>query len=249
MLADSFDKKPKIMMPYNFEYYLEHMEKIGLKKAKDLLAFERKSLTPIPERILKIIDRIEKRTEVSLREMNFKNFESELEIVRNIYNKSWAKNWGFVPFGKEEFLESSKELKFIANPKFTSIVEINGEPVGFSITIPDMNVVLEKLRGKINLLNIFPAIFSYFKIKQSRLAMLGVLPEYRKRGLDLLLIKHIILASRNLKYDGGELSWILEDNKNMINIMKEVGCYQTKTYRIFEYTIEDQAPVYGVNLF
>ncbi len=236
MLADSFDKDPKIMMPYNFEYYLKHMELLGFKKAKDLLAFDRDVDAKMSDRLLKIIKRIESKKDISVRAVNFKNFEKESEILREIFNKSWAENWGFVPISKQEFSHSCNELKHIVNSKLTSVVSVDGTPAGFVISIPDLNVVLKKLKGKISFSNIFGAIFSYFKIKEVRLLLLGVLPEYRKRGLELLLIRNIIEGAKKTRYSSGELSWVLEDNVLMINVIKEAGAYHSKTYRIFEKT-------------
>jgi hypothetical protein len=234
MLADSFDKDPKIMMPYNFEYYLKHMEAVGFTKAKDLLAFDREEGAHMSNRLTKIIKRIESKKDLEVRAVSFKNFEEESELLRDIYNKSWAKNWGFVPISKKEFTESCKELQHIINPKLTSVISVADVPAGFAISIPDLNCVLKKVKGGINLFNIVPAVLAFLKIKKVRLIMLGVLPEYRKRGLELLLIKRIIEEGNSTRYKSGELSWILEDNVEMINIIKEAGAHQSKTYRIFE---------------
>lgn len=236
MLADSFDKDPKIMMPYNFEYYLKHMKLLGFNKAKDLLAFDRDVDAKMSDRLQKIIKRIESKKDISVRAVNFKNFDYESEMLRDIFNKSWAKNWGFVPISKDEFTHSCNELKHIVNSKLTSVVSVDNVPAGFAISIPDLNVILKKFNGSVNLLNIFPAILSYFKIKKVRLLLLGVLPEYRKRGLELLLVKNIIEGGNQTRYRSGELSWILEDNIEMINVIKETGAYVSKTYRIFEKT-------------
>lgn len=235
LLIDNYDKRPFIMMPYNFDYYPTLIENAGLRKTKDLLAFERTQAHQYSPRMQKILDRLNKRSGITLRPINIKNFEQEVMAVKEIYNASWAKNWGFLPIGDAEILNMGRELKPILVPALTAIAEQNGQKIGFYISIPDMNAVLRHLRGSFkNPLGALRALWAWKKLKECRLIMLGVAPEHRGKGAELMLIDHIIKNGTARGWQKAELSWILEDNKDIIAVITEAGCTQTKRYRVYE---------------
>ena len=234
LLVDGFDAMPSIMMPYNFAYYAGLIEKAGLTKAKDLLAFYRTKDDKFSERFLKVCARCERAKGITLRRLDLHKIDEEAEIIRNIYNKAWAENWGFVPLTRQGMAELVKELKPIIRPEGTCVIEENGAAAGFYICIPNMNYVLKILNGSLkNPWRVMKALWAWKHIKEARLVMLGVLPEFRKRGLDLILIKHIITHGVAV-WDAAELSWVLEDNAGMIRGIEECGCYPSKRYRIYQ---------------
>lgn len=234
LLTDNFDKMPSIMMPYNYPYYMNLIEKEGYAKVKDLLAFHRTrndKFTPLFE---KIVARAGRCKGLTLRRLNLKNLKEEAKIIRKIYNEAWAENWGHTPISEEEIQDMVDELKWVVRPEGTCVAEVDGVPAGFYIAIPNMNHVLRILRG--GLLNPFrtvKALLKWPKIRDARLIMLGVEPGFRKRGIDLVLIKHIVEYGVAV-WDEAELSWILEDNEGIIRGMTEAGCYQTKRYRLYQ---------------
>lgn len=234
VLLDNFDKPPVIMMPYNPPYYNALLEGGGLKKAKDLVAFERTDKNDFSPRMERIMERILKNPEIKIRQINLADFDNEVQIVRRIYNASWAQNWGFVPISEDEIKQTAKQLKMIVKKELTSVIEINGEPAGFAISIPDMNHVLKIFRGTLGPIKILRALWAWKNIKDCRTIMLGVLPEHRKRGLDLLLVKEIVEKGVKRGWNKAELSWLLEDNQGIISLVEEAGCYKTKTYRIYQ---------------
>lgn len=234
LLVEGFDSMPAIMMPYNYPYYAGLIEKAGFTKAKDLLAFKRSKDDKFSERFLKVCERCERKGGVSLRRIDLKNLEKEAEIIRDIYNKAWAENWGFVPLDKREMADIVSELKSIVRVEGTCILEENGVPAGFYICIPNMNHVLKILRGSLyNPWRLIKAVWAWKRIKDARLIMLGVLPEFRKRGIDLILIKHIITHGVAV-WDWAELSWVLEDNVGMLRGIEECGCHPYKRYRVYQ---------------
>lgn len=233
-LISSFDSYPQIMMPYNPPFYNEHMETLNYKKVKDLYAFIRFSAIPISERLEKIISRVETKLRPIVRQIRVSDLKREMETVRKIYNEAWAKNWGFVPITAEEMAITAKNIKPILKSELAFIVELAGKPVAFGIVIPDINVALKKINGNLDLFNIIPFMLNLKKIKQGRLILLGVKEEYRNKGLELLLIKHLILGVRSLGWSHGEISWILEDNQRIISIIKEFGGKLYKKYRLYE---------------
>lgn len=234
LLIDSFDSMPSIMMPYNFAYYAELLEKAGLTKIKDLLAFHRTRDDQFSERFLKVCARCERAKGITLRRLNLHKIDEEAEIIRDIYNKAWAENWGFVPLSKQGMADIVKELKPIIRLEGTCVIEENGVAAGFYICIPNMNHVLKILKGSLaNPWRVIKALWAWKHIKDARLIMLGVLPEFRKRGLDLILIKHIVTHGVAV-WDEAELSWVLEDNAGMIRGIEECGCHPHKRYRVYE---------------
>lgn len=234
LLADGFDSMPAIMMPYNYPYYMELIEKAGYGKIKDLLAFERSKDDKFSERFLKVCARCSRGHGITLRRLNLKNLEAEAEIIREIYNKAWAENWGFVPMSKQEMADVVNELKLIVRPEGTCVLEVEGVAAGFYIAIPNMNHALKELKGSLaNPWRIIKALLAWRKIKDARLIMLGVAPEFRKRGIDLILIKHIIDHGVAV-WNEAELSWVLEDNEGIIRGITECGCHTSKRYRLYQ---------------
>ena len=234
LLIEGFDKLPAIMMPYNYPYYANLIEKAGFTKAKDLLAYKRSKDDQFSPRFLKVCERCERKGGITLRRLDLDHLEQEAEIIREIYNKAWAENWGFVPLDKQEMHDMVRELKPIVRSEGTCVLEENGVPAGFYICIPNMNHVLKILRGSVaNPVRLLKALWAWRKIKDARLIMLGVLPEFRKRGIDLILIKHIITHGVAV-WDWAELSWVLEDNAGMLRGIEECGCHPYKRYRVYE---------------
>lgn len=234
LLMDHFDSMPAIMMPYNFPYYSKLIEKAGFEKVKDLLAFHRTKDDKFSERFMRVCARCERAQGIKLRRLDLKNLAKEAEIIREIYNKAWAENWGFVPLSKQEMADMVDELKLVVRPEGTCVLEVDGVPAGFYIAIPNMNHALKELKGSLaNPLRVVKALRAWRKIKDARLIMLGVAPEFRKRGIDLILIKHIITHGVAV-WNEAELSWVLEDNDGIIRGILECGCRQSKRYRLYQ---------------
>jgi len=234
LLVEGFGFMPAIMMPYNYPYYASLIERAGFTKIKDLLAFRRSKEDQFSERFVKVCSRCEKHQQVVLRRLDLKNLDKEAEIIRQIYNEAWAQNWGFVPLTEQEMAAIVRELKPVVLLEGTCVLEVDGKPAGFYICIPNMNHVLRVLRGSLsNPLRLIKALRTWRKIKDARLLMLGVAPEFRQRGIDLILIKHIIEHGVAV-WDWAELSWVLEDNAAMIHGIEECGCHLFKRYRVYQ---------------
>ena len=234
LLVDSFDSMPAIMMPYNFPYYAALIEKEDFSKVKDLLAFERTRDDKFSPLFEKIVARASRTKGITLRRLDLKHVEQEALAIRKIYNDSWAENWGHTPISEEEIQDMVKELKPILRVEGTCVMEVDGVPAGFYIAIPNMNHVLKILRGSLkNPWRVLKALWAWKHIRDARLIMLGVDPAHRKRGLDLVLINHIVKYGVAI-WDKAELSWILEDNEGIIRAMTEAGCYPIKRYRLYQ---------------
>ncbi|WP_291492223.1 hypothetical protein, partial [Desulfurella sp.] len=187
VLYEGYFQEPVYMMPYNPKYYIELLENYGFKKAKDLYAFYLSVANKPDQKYIELSKKIAKKYNVTLRNLSKKHFERDLEILWDIYSKAWANNWGFVPPTKEEFFYLSNDMKNLVSSELVIIAEKDGVPCAYSAIIPDFNYVLKKAKGSITPLNLVSIISVLPKIDNYRLITLGIIPEYRKLGIDLLL--------------------------------------------------------------
>lgn len=236
LLVKGFDDPPQIMMTYNPPYYIELFENYGLKKAKDLLAYDFPLEYKLPEIIEKISARAEASHKISYRPINKKRWNEEIDLVLDIYNDAWEQNWGFVPMPPDEFKTLANEMKQIANPELIIFAEVEKKPVAFIVCLPDYNQIFHSIpTGKLLPTGIFKLLFGARKINRARVLTMGVKKAYRKMGLESLLYKKCKEAlNEKTPYKRVEMSWILEDNINMNKPLLRMGALPYKTYRIFE---------------
>lgn len=234
ILVDGFEHDPSIMMPYHKPYYNKLIQNAGLQKKMDLFAFRVTQATVNLERMYRAEEIVRRRLPtLKLREVDPKRLKDEVQIVRHIYNKAWSKNWGFIPLTEKELENLAKDLKLILDPTVAHIAEIKGEPVAFSIALPDLNQALKKMDGTLFPTGIFKLLWHKRKISQIRTALMGVLPEYQGKGIDAILHKQAIQDGTSAGYRSSELSWVLESNTSMIQVAKKIGAQVEKTYRMY----------------
>jgi GNAT superfamily N-acetyltransferase len=226
--------RPVIGMPYNPRYYEKHFMDFGLTGAKDLFAWDLQTKGQLPEKMQRLIDRIMARPGLVIRPFVMKNFFAEASLVRDLYNRTWSDNWGFIPLDDEDFAYMAKDMKSMVDPTFLLIAEMDGQPIGFSLTIPDFNQALQPLRGKLLPFGWLKFLLGKRKIKYARTLLMGVLPEYRKLGVDMAMVYQTMLNAFAKGITSGECSWILADNKPMNRILTGYGAEMYKTYRIYE---------------
>jgi len=234
VLVDGFDSSPYFMMAYNPRYYPVLYEACGLTKAKDLFAWELSAAVDPPERVVKLVDRVRKRNNVTVRQINMKNFAADIAKIKTVYNSAWERNWGFVPATDREFETLAKEMKPIARPELVLIAEVGGEPVAFAMTVPDLNEAFKAAGGKLVPLGLLKFLWKLRSIKRARLMTLGIRPQYRSRGIDAVLYYETLMAAKRMGYTGGEISWTLEDNTAINNAIQVMGANHYKTYRIYQ---------------
>jgi GNAT superfamily N-acetyltransferase len=233
-LIEGFDSPPVIMMPYNPRYYLELMDRCGMTKAKDLYAFFMSASEDMKKKIKAIVDEIEKRTSVTLRSVNLKKLEEEVERIKYVYNRGWEKNWGFVPWTEEEMDHMAKKLKILADPDIIILAEDKGRPVGFAFALPNYNEVLIKMNGRLFPFGILKFLFNKKKIKGVRAIVFGILKEYRLSGVSYLLYSKFEKCVKAKGYQWGETSWQLEDNIAINKFVQSIGGEVYKKFRIYE---------------
>lgn len=234
ILVDGFEHYPSIMMPYHKPYYDDLLTSAGLGKAMDMYAFRVTQSTVNLDRMYRAEEIVRRRIpKLSIREVDLKDLDNEVEIVRHIFNKAWSGNWGFIPLTKKELEDLASDLKLILDPKVAHIAEVDGEPVAFSIALPDLNQALKHMDGTLFPTGIFKLLWHRRNINQIRTALMGVIPEYQGKGIDALLHKEAILNGKEVGYKSSELSWVLESNKGMIRVAEKIGAKIEKTYRMY----------------
>lgn len=237
-LKEGFDKDPYILMPYNKSYYPTLIEKCGYHEGMELLAFMISQDDVSAERMERAKNLVHRRNPgLSFRSINLKKIKEEVEIVRNIYNKAWKNNWGFLPLTKEELQSTAKDFKLILDPHVAHIAEINGQPVGFSISLPNLNVLFKTMNGNLFPFGIFKLLMKRRKIGELRTVLMGVLPEYQGRGIEALLNQRTIEMGKVYGYDRSEMSWVLGSNKDMIRVAERLGATIDKRYTMYEKTL------------
>ncbi len=238
LLIKGFFSEPVFMMPYNKAYYIDLIESYGFKKVKDLYAFYLTTANKPKERLIKLADYVQNKFKIELRNFSRKNFEEDIKIIHELYCRAWENNWGFVPPTYEEFRWGVEDFKTMIPEELVIIASRNGKPCGFSAIVPDFNQALKYAKGKITPFNALKVLYRFKKIDNYRLITLGVLPECRKMGVDLLLyIKSFEVVERR-KGKGGELSWTLEDNDAINKPILKMGAEHYKTYRIYQKEID-----------
>jgi hypothetical protein len=224
------------MMTYNPPWYPELMESCGYAKVEDLFAYKLYSAKAVESRMSRVARLVMKRSNVVMRDISVKNIHREVPLIMDIYNECWQDNWGFVPMTQEELDRMADELKMIMVPSMAPILEVDGKPVAFAVSIPDANQPMKKAGGSL-LKAILAMKVPFFKVKtdRSRVLLLGVRKAFRGRGFEALLIDRIIKSNVEQGVVWGELSWILEDNVSMRRILeRDLQAEQYRTYRIYE---------------
>ena len=235
MLVDGFDSDPMVMMTYNPPYYPELMDKVGLVKAQDLLAYVSHAQKIDMRKIGKVADKALSKNGVTVRTINMKNFEGDVALVWEVYRAAWARNWGFVPMSREEFVQMGKEMKMILKPELVLIGEVGKRAVGFALALPDVNQAMKRANGSLFPTGLLKILYYQRLIKSVRVLALGVVKEYRTTGLAAGFYATLVRNARKLGYGDCEMSWILEDNVLMNRSAEAMGAKRYKTYRIYDW--------------
>ena len=238
LLIWGFDTPPTIMMPHNPRWYPELLDRAGFTKAKDLLVYEggNEAGSTAPDRIARATDLITRRLGVTLRPLNMRAFEREVGEIKRLYNACWERNWGFVPMTEHEIDHLAAQFKPVIVPDCVPIVEKDGVPIAFGLAMPDLNTVFRTNRRGY-LLPVLPRLLWALRretIPRARILLLGILPEWRGKGLDAVLYHWIWTRAGAHGMPWGEAGWILEDNAAMNAGLLKMGFRHYKTLRMYD---------------
>ena len=240
VLVEGFDFPPAMMMPYNFRYYGALLERWGLRKMKDLYAYDLSTALAPPEKVVRVAERLREQQGVRVRPIDLRQLPEEIRRLKSIYNAMMDPAWLFLPLNEEEFDGIVARLRPLVRvrPELCLIAEVRGEPVAFSITLPDANRAIQAAGGYLTHwglpVGLARMAWAARKIERLRVLLFGIKPGFRRRGLDALLYLETLRTARRLGYDGAELGWVTEDNELMVRAIESMGARRYKTYRIYE---------------
>jgi GNAT superfamily N-acetyltransferase len=233
VLVDGFHLPPRIMMPYNPPSYPILLERVGLRSTRDLLTYELDVPAEMPPAIRRVAEMARGRG-VQARALDPARLSEEVEVFRQVYNGSWSENWGFVPISEQEAAWSASQLKQVLVPDMALFAEVDGRPVGFFLCLPDLNPALRHFQGRITPWGLARFLLVRRRVEAVRLILLGVLPAYRRRGIEALLLARGWEAVHRLGYRVTEVGWILEDNAVTRQATDRWNARVVKKYRLYE---------------
>ena len=244
LLIEGYDHAPTIMMGHAKPAYRGWIEAAGYRPVKQLMTYELDITQEFPPIVKRIIKSGEKNPRIVIREVDKTKFEAEAAIILAILNDAWSDNWGFVPLTPPEIRDVGVKLKPIVFNDLIRIAELDGKPVAFMITLPDLNEAIAPLKG-----SLFPFGWAKLllwlrkpKVRTMRVPLMGVVKELQSSRmasqLAFMMIEYIRQASV-ARYGAtrGEIGWILDDNQGMQSIATTLDSTVNKVYQVYERTL------------
>ncbi|MDX6748634.1 dATP pyrophosphohydrolase [Geminicoccaceae bacterium 1502E] len=240
LLVEGFDKPPSMMMGHARPWYGPRLEEQGLAKARDLICYDFDVAADLPPAANRIIERLGRNPDLRVRPLDMRRYEEEIRTVCAIFNDAWAGNWGFIPFGEDEARYLAKAIRPIVDANYFAIGEYRGEPASMVVTLPNINEAIADLGGRL-----LP--FGWAKllwrlkvrgVESGRMPLMGVRREHQGTARGAALALGVIARVRDYHRARGrrraELSWVLEDNEPMHQMIRLVGAHAYKTYRLYQ---------------
>jgi GNAT superfamily N-acetyltransferase len=238
VLIEGFDLRPMILQPWQPPYYQQRLEEAGLSKAMDLLMWnlevsDRSRVLPV---IFELAEKVESDHGIRVRPMRRLQLRKDMDAFAEVYNSAWSQNWDFVPYTKKDLDAYAQELQLVFDKHWFMIAERidTGEVVGMALTVPDINQVLARMKGRVLPLGWWHFLNKGRIIDRVRVGFLGVKPEYQHTGVAARLYLEHFEAAANRRQSGGEMGWILETNTAMNRGMEAMGGRIVKRYRMYE---------------
>lgn len=242
LVVEGFEPSPVVMAPYNPPYYEKHLTDFGLEKVKDLLCWYISAAEgyQIPERIMHLTEAVQKRCNVHVRQLDMKRYDEEVKIIIELANSTIIDNWGYSPVTEAEIQAMARDMKPVLQPKGVLFAEdADGRPIGFAITLPDVNSLLKGLNGHLFPFGFIKLLWGIPRLRRYRMFALGVIPEYQGKAVDSLLYR--AMHERLYAPDTWmEINYVLEDNWPMVNAIKKLEATPLRRYRVYEMKIRDQ---------
>ena len=235
VLTEGFDTPPYFMLTHNASYYDARIKEAGYQKQKDFYAYMLDGAGYVPtEKMLRVGAYLKERYQISLRHIDLKAFQREVETFYSLYTDAFSGHWGFTPMEKEEFLTMATEMKQLADPRLILIAERQGEPIAFLLCLPNLNEVLINIKnGRLFPFGLFKILTGKRKIKSARVVIAAVKKSQEHLGLGALLYPELMQRGKQYGYQQCELSWVVEDNVIMNRIATGLQARRHKTYRIY----------------
>lgn len=234
LLVEGFDRPPTVQMTFNPPYYEKLVLGAGCERVQDLVAFLYLVDDRVPERLARGNEILRKRHSFTVRNVEMKKFDEELEKVKLIYNEAWARNFGFVPLTDDEINYIAQDLRPIIDPEFCYLAEIEGEPAAFAMCLPDVNQALKPLRGRLLPFGWLKLLRGLRRVDRIRAMAMGIRPRFRKQGIDYALYLRGLKAAQAKGMKEIEVSWVLDHNVALVAAVERFGANIYKRYRLYE---------------
>ena len=238
VLIDGFDEHPVFLTSWNPPYYDALLQNAGLGVAKDLVGYwlpYGEAGFQVPPRVEALAARAKERAKLTFRDIDPKRYWDEVELCWQIYNSAWERNWGFVPMTRDEFMFQAKGLKPLLLPQFAFIAEINGEPAGFMLCVPDFNQILKRNRsGRLFPFGLLKILTGKSKLRTGRIMALGIKEQFRSGSILPVFMHESLRRAVAYGSTGAEASWILEENQQMRQPIDAWGGRVYRKWRIYE---------------
>lgn len=240
-LVDGFTTPPTFMMTYNPPYHDALIKSFGFEKTQDMYAYDGniEMLKTMDPKIMQMVELVRDRYKVKVRPVNRKNFAKEVMLFLRIYNLSLQGTWGFVPLSDAECKAIGASMKILINPRTTSVIEVEGEPVGVGLGLPDYNPIIKKIDGRLFPFGWLRLLLERKKITKMRIVSTNVLPEWQRFGLGLVLLERMLPDCLALGITDAEFSWVLESNNLSRGSLERAGLLPSKTYRLYDRSLSD----------
>ena len=243
LLIDGFDTPPMLLMGHARPYYQKRIEELGFQKEIDMYAYILDIRKEFPEPVQRLLKKTRNQQVFSIRPIDMKNYDRDLRNVLSIYNEAWADNWGALPATPAEVDHTVKTMKMLIREEMAYIGFLGEEPVGFMIALPNLNEAIRDFNGRLTPWNILKLLWRVrIKLtKTCRVPLMGVRKRYHGNAIGALLAFSLIetIRSNAVKIGGesAELSWILEDNTAMRDMLIAIDSHIYKTYRMYSKSI------------
>ena len=246
-LVEGFDIDPNYLQNYGKAYYQKLFENYGFQLLFRQLTFLKKVRTPLSEKLSLKAERALRDPNYNFKTLEKRNIQKYIRDFTKIYNDAWSKYPGVSKLELSQAKLLFAQLKPILDEKILWFAYHNNDPVGFFISIPEMNQIFKHVNGKLDLFGKLKT-FYHLKIKKSCKKMVGlvfgIVPKHQGKGVDGALI----MASREtiqekLAYEDLELNWIPDFNKSMIRVAEQVQVKLGKIHHTYRYNFDRSIPV------
>ncbi len=246
-LVEGFDIDPNYLQNYGKAYYQKLFENYGFQLLFRQLTFLKKVRTPLSEKLSLKAERALRDPNYNFKTLEKRNIQKYIRDFTKIYNDAWSKYPGVSKLELSQAKLLFAQLKPILDEKILWFAYHNNDPVGFFISIPEMNQIFKHVNGKLDLFGKLKT-FYHLKIKNSCKKMVGlvfgIVPKHQGKGVDGALI----MASREtiqekLAYEDLELNWIPDFNKSMIRVAEQVQVKLGKIHHTYRYNFDRSIPV------
>ncbi|HET9858096.1 MAG TPA: GNAT family N-acetyltransferase [Chthoniobacterales bacterium] len=241
LLIDGFQHPPTVLTAHNPPYYARLIEACGFEKVKDWYAWWFDPDNAPVSRLRRLVNARARKTSVKIRPIDLRRPAEESQRLAAVFNDAWKNNWGFVPFTEAEAKHMATEMRPIIDPRMTLIAEIDNAPVAFVICVPDINVALQRVNGRLTRfglpIGLIKLLYYRRKIRTARFIALGVLEKYRRAGVAEMLVLQVLEEGASRGFTA-ELSMTLEDNTMVNRFIEAVGASKYKTYRIYRRLVD-----------